>query len=163
MKSSLCSLRTVRLAGRLGVLLLPLMLGCQEPGKSKVSGRVLFDGKPLPGGLVTFLPKEGTPVAAELDQNGNYAVLLPAGTAQITVDNEALAPRPPRDLPTLPPAVQQAIDKAKKERPVDAAESAPPAADRYVKIPSKYYDFKTSGLSITVTGSEQKLDIELTK
>jgi hypothetical protein len=46
--------------------------GCGA-GEGKVSGRVLFDGKPLPAGRVTFRPADSrmNSVSVELDEQGN--------------------------------------------------------------------------------------------
>ena len=56
-----------------------VLAGC-GPGKGRVSGQVLFNGKPLPGGWVTFQPavRGHNPVSAEIDRDGNYSAVLPA-------------------------------------------------------------------------------------
>lgn len=36
--------------------LVALTLGCADSGRYRVSGRVTFDGQPVPVGMVTFLP-----------------------------------------------------------------------------------------------------------
>lgn len=154
-------------------LLLPLLLvavGCGTR-KSKVSGRVLYKGAPLPGGQMLFRPadpKQNT-VSAELDAEGNYEAVLPVGAVKVSVDNRELEPAAdlsvglPGNLPFSPEA-----QKAFKGKPDPAAsgaggENTPPGkpAGKYVKIPSRYYDSEKSGLEFTVESGEMKHDIEL--
>ncbi len=156
-------------AVRLGLLLLLAALAGCEPAQGKVSGRVLFDGKPLPGGWVTFRPADPrqNAVSAEIDAEGHYSAVLPAGDVQISVDNRELEPKSPITLgppPGLPPDVIKTIG-GKPERPPPKAGEAPSErrSSRYVKIPDRYYALETSGLQLTVKAGEQTHDIELTK
>jgi hypothetical protein len=149
--------------GRIALLLfLPLAVGC-GPGRSAVSGRVLLDGQPLPGGRVTFRPadpRENT-VSAELDEKGNYQAELPAGDVQVSVDNRELDPSSrtagglPPDLPIAPEARQQLGDGAA------AAKGSDKDAGRFRPIPPKYYQAETSQLGFAVKGGDMKHDIEL--
>src|SRR5437660_6700826 len=99
------------LVSRSGRLRLLLMLGGCGPGEGKVSGRVLFNGQPLPGGLVTFVPAAAPSHAvATLDEHGNYEVVIPAGEVQVCVDNRQLQPHesPFRGMPPgIPGGVAQ--------------------------------------------------------
>lgn len=149
-------------------LLLPLLVGC-GPGQGKVSGRVLFNGAPLPGGLVTFRPADArqNAITAPIDAQGNYEAILPAGEVKVCVDNRELEPPPVLSglqPPGLPPEVQKAIGgKADKAAPRAADKPADKPAGRYVPIPEKYYTVETSGLQFTVQRGDQKQDISLTK
>jgi hypothetical protein len=150
-------------------LLLPLLAGC-GPGQGKVSGRVLLNGAPLPGGLVTFRPADArqNAVTATIDAQGNYEALLPAGEVKVCVDNRELEPPPVLaglQPPGLPPEVQKAIGggKADKAAPRSADKPAEKAAGRYVPIPEKYYAVETSGLQFVVQRGDQKQDIQLTR
>ncbi len=52
----------------------------------KVSGRVLFQGKPFPGGRVTFFHVNGEFASlCQIDENGNYQLEAPVGDVQISV------------------------------------------------------------------------------
>src|SRR6266404_4758485 len=81
MKTIVCKCGPRGLLSALG-LLLPLMamVGC-APSQVRLSGQVMFEGVPLPGGLVTFRPVDPAQnsVAAEIAGQGNYEVTLPVG------------------------------------------------------------------------------------
>ena len=152
-----------------GLLLLPLLAGCGA-ATSKVSGRVLYKGVPLPGGLVTFQPANPkyNSVAVPIDEQGHYEATLPVGEVQVSVENRHLQPRSdgPRGVPpNLPPEVQQALGKAKPQAapppPADKPAAAKPRGN-YVPIPDKYHSIETSGLTFTVEPGNPKHDIELT-
>jgi hypothetical protein len=158
-----------------GLLLLPLMAGC-SPSQGKLSGRVLFNGAPLPGGMLLFRPADPkqNSVSTSIDENGNYQAQLPSGEVQVSVDNRGLKPpepRPtgiPKGLP-LPPDVRAKIEHAAKEAPkpsggpTETVAGSARGPGKYVEIPRKYYDVSTSGLKFNVQGGDQKHDIELTK
>ncbi len=160
------------LVGGVGLMLLLPVLGCSA-GEGKVTGRVLFNGAPLPGGRVTFRPEDPTKnsVSAELDDQGNYEAALPAGGVMVSVDNRTLAPRAkvggvPKDMKLAPDVVKALGGGGKAEPPADKPKdsSAPDkAVGKYIPIPNKYYDAETSGLEFKVERGGQKHDIEMTK
>src|SRR5262249_48826341 len=149
--------------GRVGLLLLlPLAAGC-GPGRSAVSGRVLLDGQPLPRGRVTFRPadpRENT-VRAEVDEQGNYQAVLPAGDVLGSVGHREPDPGAgpvgglPPDLPITPEARQQL------GRGLAPTRDPGKDAGRYRPLPDKYYQAETSGLGFAVKGGGMKHDIEL--
>jgi hypothetical protein len=153
---------------RLAVLaIFGTMVGCGtgSGGQGKVSGRVLLDGSPLPGGTVYFRPADGRAnlVYAVLDETGTFSVELPAGEVMVSVDNRNLEPRKPAAPMRLPPKLQAIRDKAPNAAPAQPAE-APPASSgpgKYVKIPEKYYSPDSSGLTFTVQRGDQPHDIPL--
>jgi hypothetical protein len=155
-----------------GVLAILLMLvGC-GPGEGKVSGRVLFNGAPLPGGIVTFVPSaaDRNHALATLDEQGNFEAVVPGGEVQVSVDNRQLQPREPpfRGMPPgVPGGVAQKIAEAKRQAAPKTAGTANMASQKipgkYVEIPARYYDIKTSNLKFTVQRGNQTHDIELTK
>ena len=135
--------------------LLTLMVGCgknpHEPEQAEVSGTVLFQGKPLPGGRVTFvLVKGGFESRGIIDENGNYTIKAPVGDVEIGVDNRWLAPRrgPTNKRPIL-------------KKP--GAQEAQRMKGRWVNIPSSYADPHASGLKYTVKPGSQTHDIELSQ
>ena len=146
------------------LLFLPALAGCGQP-KGQLSGQVMYQGQPLPGGRLTFLPADPkqNPVPAPIDANGHYEVTLPAGDGTISVDNRELQPHPSGQRP-IPPS---GIKLPSQEGGVKAAAAAPTAgggklAGKYVFIPEKFYDAATSGLKYTVkAGTQTPYDIEL--
>src|SRR5436190_19451411 len=79
------------------VATVPLLAGC-APKQTPISGRVLLDGKPLPGGRVTFRPENSkfNSVSVELNEQGHYEAVLPLGMIHVNIDNRELEPRPAR-------------------------------------------------------------------
>ncbi|MBN2296157.1 MAG: hypothetical protein JXM70_27245 [Pirellulales bacterium] len=55
--------------------LLPLAVGCDDGmDRVKMSGKVIYDGKPVQDGMIRFMPKPGTerPLTIEPIKNGLY-------------------------------------------------------------------------------------------
>jgi hypothetical protein len=132
--------------------LLILVAGCARKPRSvehiEVTGKVLFQGKPLPGGLVTFVAVNGGfAETGTIDENGNYQVQAPVGDVEIGVTNLML----------------KGVGGPKGAPRLQKAEGAGllPKKGRYVLIPPVYQDPHTSGLRYTVTPGTQTHDIEL--
>jgi hypothetical protein len=164
-------IRSLRFLGRLAALalLFSLAAGC-GPGQGRISGRVLLGGKPVPGGLVMFMPADGrsSVVSAEIDQNGNYsAVTLPVGDVMVSVDNRQFAPLPPRGPPPIPKGIPLEVlakmgagtGGGGSSSANDAAAAA--RAARYVNIPARYYTAEKSDIRFTVKPGEQQYDVNL--
>lgn len=108
-----------------------------------VSGKVVYQGQPLPGGTITFVPAKGKPVTVAIDADGNYkATAVPVGAARIAVETASLKPgrKPPKD----------------KKIPGDQG-------GKYLRIPEKYGNPKTSGLTLEIQSGKQTHDIHLQK
>jgi hypothetical protein len=128
----------------------------------EVSGVATFEGKPIPGGLLTFRPADPSQnsVAYELDRDGKFKVELPAGEVGVCIDNREFEPRPamqPAIPPgmSLPPEVIKAMQAGTKE--------SARVSDRWVKLPEKYYEMETSGIKFEVKGGKQEETIEFKK
>lgn len=112
-----------------------------------VTGKVTFRGQPLPRGTVAFHPEKGKPIKAKLQEDGTYeAKKVPVGKVRLTVETESLKPAPrkppaPGGKPPAPPA--------------------PAPAGKYIPIPVKYADPRTSGLTLDVKEGKQVHDIVL--
>jgi hypothetical protein len=67
---------TLRLApGTLGCLVILLLAGCNRgPLVVPVSGKVLYNGKPLQFGSVTFQPPSGQPAQGEIQHDGTFVL-----------------------------------------------------------------------------------------
>lgn len=139
--------------------------GCKQPPRStehaEVSGKVLIDNKPLPGGQISFVAVNGGFAASgNIDENGNYQIKAPVGEVTITVNNGALQvqqPRktgmkgkggggpPPKDLPHTK----------------EAAPEVQAVKGHWVSIPSRYANADSSELKYTVTAGQQTYDVKL--
>jgi len=154
------------------VSLLPILLlaaGCGV-SKSKVSGRVLYRGAPLPGGRLLFRPADPkqNAVNAEIDPNGNYQAVLPVGPVKVSVDNRELEPMSargggiPLDLPLSAEAKKALRGKAEPAAPPAGGDNASSKlTGKYIAIPDRYSDADKSGLDFNVERGDMKHDIEL--
>jgi hypothetical protein len=133
-------MRTILRPGLLAVALGLVAFGCQsEPPKGAVSGKVTFDGKPAPGGFITFQPKTGgVPVTASIAEDGSYhAPDVLAGECMVSIES--------------PPPDGEAAGQIIKEMGKAPRNSAPaaPAAKKPI-YPDRYAKFDTSKLTVTV-------------
>lgn len=57
-------------------LMLVVALGCSDgrPKRVAVSGQVLVDGKPVPGGSIQFVPEGARPSSSDLDEDGRFSL-----------------------------------------------------------------------------------------
>jgi hypothetical protein len=150
-----------------------VVLGCNQhqAPQAKLSGQVLFKGKPVSGGNITFYPEtgpnKGGPISIPITNKGTYHVAIPfTGQATVTVtgkrapDKTKLAQKEG----LLDPEAQKIVEEKQKllsseqkqkwEKYLKPTPSGPP-------IPEKYGTPKTSPLRITIKGGEQVEDIRL--
>jgi hypothetical protein len=153
-----------------GLGLLLLAAGCSSRGT--VTGKVLYQGKPMPGGKVVFIGQKGA-FSGMVGPDGSYQVTnVPTGQVKIAVVGppspgevanhpSLLLKRAPRDIDlekvrkSLPPDVDE-----KGMRQMVGLPDAKPPAPR-ASIPPKFSDPEKSGLTCTVTGGPQTHDITL--
>jgi hypothetical protein len=155
-----------RLAGGGLVVFLGLFaLGCGSTGQ--VSGKVAYQGKPMPGGAVSFMPVSGKGAyTSRIKADGSYAVFkVPVGEVKIIILPPTVNSDPkvrmmaeavksgkmkvsPEELEQMPPAFRQAIED-------------PGAGSRAYPIPKKYTDPEQSDLKYMVTAGNQTYDIDL--
>jgi hypothetical protein len=146
-----------------GMLLLGLLLsGCSYSAmgpQGDVSGKVMYNGKPLPGGQVTFLTSKGYTFTSVIDPEGNYKLRAGVGEARIAVDNQMLktSNEPPRPSLTNHPGMKPPPGAKVEEK----KSAGPTITGTYVSIPEKYRSPDESGLTFTVTKGSQTHDIEL--
>jgi hypothetical protein len=149
-------------------ILISVSAGCGSPKTARISGKVLFQGRPLPGGLVTFYPMEGQslPASAIIGEDGQYSLEnAPVGSVKITVNNVALknGEVPPIGKSSARTAFTLASKEAIRAR--EGKDIPPPKnskiAGTYVPIPTSYANIKTTGLDYSVEGNSQDHDIVL--
>jgi hypothetical protein len=113
--------------------------GCSGSSGTEVTGTVRFEGKPLPGGKVTFFHPyyPGRNVTAYIQSDGSYRIReVPSGQVKVTVVA----------LPTR----KKGKDATKVKKPQST-----------LPIPLKYTDPQTTDIICPVSGSTQTFDIEL--
>ena len=116
-------------------VLLVLAAGC-GPGKGDVSGTVQYQGRPLPGGTITFFDQKHRVTASPIGSDGRYAVAgVTAGPVKITVSTP------------LPMTFRNG--------------EVPDPKDKLPAIPARYSDPDQSGLSYEVQTGSHTHDIEL--
>jgi hypothetical protein len=142
-------------------------VGCGGQKTAKISGKVLFQGRPLPGGLVTFYPMEGqsNPASAIIGEDGSYSLNnAPLGTVKITVSNLTLKKGevPPIGMSnasaTFTLTSKEAIAKAREGKEIPQPKGSK-ISGTYVPIPASYANIKTTGLDYSVEGRSQDYDI----
>lgn len=143
-------MRPARRAARWSQALLPasalaaavLLIGCgpRAPvGKVLLTGVVVLDGKPLDGGVVNFVAKEGTASgSAGVSKAGLFKVFLVPGEYAVAVRDNGGGLRPP-EKPGAPPVLI-------------------PSA-----IPERYRSADTSGLSVTAVAGARPVTIAVDK
>ena len=157
------------------VLTLPLCLvlvfGCEKGNPNApatVTGKVTYKGEPVTAGIVTFNPKkEGPAPSTTLNADGTYSLTeAPAGDFTVTVDTEST--NPDRKLPTYAAPSGKAGASNSTPGGSGGTSSTPPgalkpttSAGKYVKIPKKYSDPKSSPLSATLGAGKQVKDFSL--
>jgi hypothetical protein len=110
-----------------------------------VTGKVLYQDKPLPSGTVLFVGPDGSrrgfsPIAPD----GTYRIEnVPVGLVKIAVVSE----------PRVPPGLMK----------VSGPGSSPsdPTKNDYVPIPARYMDAEQSGLTCSVEAGRQTRDLIL--
>jgi hypothetical protein len=145
--------------------------GCNTgPASGTVSGKVSYKGAPLKGGTVMVFPTgEGkNPVSAEIKEDGTYtAEKVPTGPAKLSVETESL--KPPMVMGQGPAGGGGSAGKKYQPPPPDPKVKtepyAPPdpseRAKRYVKIPEKYSNPDSSGLTTMVKTGNNEFNIEI--
>jgi hypothetical protein len=69
-----------------------LVAGCG--GNGVVSGKVLYQGKAVRGGMVSFIPEGGGVMSSPIEEDGSYTVRgVPPGAVKIIVETDSVRPR----------------------------------------------------------------------
>jgi hypothetical protein len=153
------------------MLFAPALLALVAPGcgttnpvaPASISGSVTLKGKPVTGGSVQFYTQSGTPYSASIAADGTYSVAdIPLGETIVCVETESINP----------------VHKASKGKEAAGREAmmggrqAPSGQGgggggskseegKYVEIPKKYSNPKTSPLTLNVKNGRQVHNIEL--
>ncbi|MDD3587443.1 MAG: carboxypeptidase-like regulatory domain-containing protein [Thermoguttaceae bacterium] len=118
-------------------MLLAVVPGCgpKAPATGKVSGKVTLKGAPVTTGSISLYSlAKGTGASSEFDAQGNFKMdKVPLGKYAVAVE------------PPIPEIVV----------------GGPPKKIEGIKVPDKYADAATSGLSVEVKEGDNRLDLEL--
>ena len=83
---------------------LAVLSGCESRGDGVTTeGTVTYAGQPLADAAITFFPQQGRPLTVPLDPQGAYAVVLPPGDYQVTINVGAPLPEGFQEGDVLPP------------------------------------------------------------
>jgi hypothetical protein len=115
-----------------------MLVGCAEQNATtEVTGLISYKGRPATHGVINFVAPGQRPLGGAINADGTYQALVPPGEYQVRID--------------APPRIPEG---AKEGEPIKNLEPR--------LIPEKFADFKSSGLTATITGeSSQKLDFAL--
>jgi hypothetical protein len=117
------------------------VLGCQ--GRGDVSGRVTFQNKPLKFGTVLIEGSDGNAGQGNIEADGSYFVPgITTGQARVAVNSPD------------PKSITLVGKRDKKPEPY-------PDVPGWFAIPKQYEKTATSGLTYTIKGGTNKIDIEL--
>lgn len=143
-----------------------LLTGCSKnpSAPAQVSGVVKYQNQPLKGGTITFHSKDSVAYRGQIYEDGTYAITdIPIGEMTVTVDTEGLKPvenkatygsrQGHREPAYRPPGLADRLDPNKQKAEQEG---------KYVKIPLRYKDPKSSDLKATLEKGKNKKDFELT-
>jgi hypothetical protein len=127
------------LAGKLGFVIVAgcvAAAGCGDgrPKRVPVAGVVLIDGKPLPSGEIMFVPKGTRPSSSQIDSEGRFNLRCFDGADGAVLGTHRIQ--------------------------VFSCDRTATKATWHA--PKSYTDFRTSGLTHEVTGSDDNVVINLT-
>lgn len=114
-----------------------MVSGCGDgrPRRVAVSGQVLIDGKPLPGGNIKFVPQGARPSLGTIDEEGHFTLTCFDG--------------------------EDGAIPGKHRIEVVSNEVLGQTAVRWY-APKKYASFLTSGLEVDITEPTDSLKVDLT-
>jgi hypothetical protein len=134
------------------------LLGCGGPDRPvtvSVSGTVMLDGQPVEGATVNFLPQDqakGRAAVGKTDSTGKFTLsTFEAGDGAMAGSYQITVARPTLD----------SVAQMEKGGSVSDAEVSKEAESVGPPIPTKYSNVKTSGLTATVSESENTIPLEL--
>jgi hypothetical protein len=143
MKRPICALTLMACAPLAGA-------GCG----GSITGTVTFQNKPVASGTVVVVGSDMLPHYGTIEDDGGYTVpSVPTGLAKIAV----FSPGPDGARPAYPdlPDAEPVLPKRASARVFRGD------PQKWFPLPDKYRDFDASGLGLTVTSGENRLDLDL--
>ena len=140
------------------VFTMPIFLGCgpSRPETATVTGKITFQGKPVPEGTIIFYPENGRSASGRIQADGTYTLTtFEKGDGAIlgnhTVTIEAV--RFPQGA--QPKSLEEEIAMGKKTK----SQNTNPVWF----VPQQYADQTTSNLTAKVTSGSNTIDFKLPK
>lgn len=152
-------------------LLAAVSVGCgpSAPKLYPASGTVTFEGKPVEGASVMFVPQAGPPSSGTTDASGKFTVMTkgkpgaPLGTYKVTVakqsggGSEAAAPVMPQSQGGEPSEEEKQKMMQKQREQMESQIAQMKAGSKATNLlPAKYSNPDGSDLSATVTNDATK-------
>ncbi|AMV25935.1 hypothetical protein VT84_16170 [Gemmata sp. SH-PL17] len=144
-------------AARAGWVVLVAVFAVTGCGKSHadVSGSVSYHGRPVVYGTVSVIGADQMTYYGHIQPDGTFTVpRVPVGPARVGV----YSPDPYYELP-VPQSVKLQMEQARKESGVEAPPKPPKG--QWFKIPQKYADPLTSGVTAEVVSPTTPLELKL--
>ena len=116
--------------------------------QGEVSGTVIYRGRPLPGGIISFVSDRGFQNTAMIGPDGRYQIKGAIGPTKVTIDNRMLN------------KVQRSRGPNSKLL-TPSTESSPSVEGTYVPLPPKYLSADQSGLTCEIRKGSQDHDFKL--
>jgi len=129
-----------------------------------VTGTITYDGKPLTGGLVTFLDQNERAHQGNISAEGKYTIPdVPVGDVKIAVNTTFEPPNIPRGGQGAPPkGMKWQPPKGVLPEGVNIGGFSPPdASSKSQHFPERFTNPDKSGLRYTVTPGQQNHNIDL--
>jgi hypothetical protein len=135
-----------------------LAVGCHDsgPAEADVSGIVTVKGKPLTGGVVTFVSEKGVQNSATIDETGHYSIRVGVGQNKIAIDNRMMKKGASDQGGNRKNA--QRVETPRLKTP-EAQRVIPPGT--YMPISDNYTSVETSRLTCDVAPGSQNRDFSL--
>ena len=148
----------------MGLLSMSMFVGCSGASSVKVypaGGTITYDGKPLEGATVMFVPAKGAPSDGTTDASGKYTIKTNGKPGAPVGSNKVIVSKAPAGISSNLPANPTPEDLKLMGQKMMQKGGKPLVAKS--EIPEKYSQVEGSGLSADVTSnaSQNVFDFDL--
>ena len=152
--------KLMALMALMGLLSMSMFVGCSGASSVKVypaGGTITYDGKPLEGATVMFVPAKGAPSDGTTDASGKYTIKTNGKPGAPVGSNKVMVSKAPAGIPSNMPA-----NPTPDDMKLMMQKGGKPLAAKS-EIPEKYSQVEGSGLSADVTSnaSQNVFDFDL--
>ncbi len=150
----------------LGVVAAALVTGCGEVPRSRVSGKVTYQGKQLAGVTAIFLAADNSTYPVDLKADGTYEVAgVPRGAVKVSL--QQAEGRPGAKSEVAPAARKGGVSAEEaKDNQKGASRMPEPTGNPVVpvagpRLPAVYADPDKSGLTFDLKEPDQQWSVDL--